>query len=252
MGFFRGTLVKKFSKDKKRSLADRASAAVASWPKAAILNVLREQYGDIELLEEKDNLAFYGVYDNDLRFAAVLVRSPADPNEIIEVGFVARFGGFDVTDEKIEFINSNVHIGVCGQDEQGNLILIAGVVATGPFNPAAFSMLLKAWSRDVLLALYALSDRGPVTAGFAAGQSQAARDFALNNAPGYSGKRALEDGAPREPISFQELTQHFLGRKQMLPCDGCNGRGKRGLIVKTCHDCDGSGFIEAPRQAFGA
>ena len=242
MGFFRGSFFKKFSSDAKKN-----AASGSSWPKAAILDVIREQYSNVSHLEDKDNLSYYGVQDNDLKFAIVLVNSGVDAEEIIEVGFLAGFSGFSVTDETVEFINSNLHIGVSGKDENNNLILIAGVVATGPFNSPAFSMVLKAWSRDVMLTLYALSNGGALTSGFAAAQSQTARDFALNQAPTTVSRDDAIDGAG---VSFKELSQHFLGRSKMQPCGSCNGRGKKGLIAKICDECGGTGFVEARGPKF--
>ncbi|MCA8888204.1 MAG: hypothetical protein KDA46_05195 [Parvularculaceae bacterium] len=207
------------------------------WPKERILAALRSRYGAVEHLGDEHQFCLYGVTDGDIRFVVVLVCAVGAPDNIGEVGFIARFSDFEFTDAAVDSMNRNLHISVASHEGDGDLYLIGGVVAAGEFSESSFGLILEAWKRDLMIVLNVLSGGLTFASAFPAAGFSVVRDFARNAAPARG-----EDGAPA-----RDLFASFAGgaHRHMAVCNGCGGRGKTGFIARQCEDCDGSGFVAA-------
>ncbi|MEO0398556.1 MAG: hypothetical protein AAF224_03935 [Pseudomonadota bacterium] len=194
------------------------------WPKAKILKVLEDRYGDLEMLGEEAGYSLYGAVENDIRFAIVLVHASTlgtKTKDIAEVGFVARFTSFPLTETAEEGINRNLHISVVARDAGGDLFLIGGVLASGEFNDGAFALVLDAWRRDLIVTLQgvtggSLADSHPAT------QFSAVRTFAQNHAPND------------EHTPLADVLDRFMGADRHAPSvgDAFDGGKKRGFLEK--------------------
>lgn len=217
------------------------AAAEASWPVASIIETLQSHYPGASLLGEDGPLKVYGVDDNGVRFVVALMQSSPNSGDVIEVGFLARFVGFNLSLPKIEALNRNLHVSVASM-EGADLFLMAGLRVTGPYDAGMFSSeLLNPWRRDLMMTLHSLSDDSASLAeAFPAAKLAAARDFAVNAAP----VEAEGEG------KVMDLLSSFLGGQAETRevCEECNGRGKRGLIARMCMDCDGTGFVASLRR----
>lgn len=216
----------------KTSSASRAGAG--SWPQKRVVEVLNRQFDQVEPIGEDDGFVLYAIADRGVNFVVALIM--AAKNEVVEIGFLARFVGFSVDQRAVDHLNGNLHISVVGLEDDGDLYLLAGIEAAGSFDEATFVLILEAWRRDVMLVLHALSGGGSLAAAFPAARLEAARRFAANRAP--------EAGAG----GAGDLLRTYLGDNiRMSTCGECGGRGRRGLISRTCGACDGSGFVKARR-----
>ena len=209
-----------------------------AWPVAKIVAALEGQYSSAELLGEDGPLKVYGVQDNGVSFVVALMQSAPDSGKVVELGFLARFVGFDVSMPAIERINRNLHISVATM-EGADLFLMAGLQVTGAYSDNQFQLLLEAWRRDVAVTMHGLSgEQASMAAAFPAARLERAINFATNSAP--------EPDSGRSPV---EMLSQFMGTKAaMTECPECDGRGKRGLIARTCTDCGGEGFVKAPAR----
>ena len=258
-----------FQFGKKEKIKQSFSDAEGVWPRRAIVDVLEQRYAEVEDLGEHQGFALYGVTENQIRFVVVLVPANGAPDMIGEVGFLARFVGFTLTDPGRDAVNRNLHISVLEEGGEGDLLLIGGIKASGAFQAASFSLVLDAWRRDIIIALQGIEGTSAPTA-FAAAQLEEVRSYASNAArigigpAGEGVTRALTagDDVPTDdgPIdelaratrsaSSQELPGQggllaaFVGgRKAVATCPNCNGRGKIGMLAKTCPSCGGKGVI---------
>lgn len=214
---------------------DKAELADEGWPAARILAALKGHYGSVEQLGEDGPLKVLGVQDNGVNFVVALMQSAPRSGRVVEIGFLARFVGFPVNAQKVEALNRNLHISVAAL-EGADMFLMAGVQVTGPYDDGQFMLLLESWRRDLAMTLGNLSsDELSYAAAFPAAKIEAARAFAVNEAPAPAA-----DGAPADVLA------RFMGAKMSAAkafCDACDGRGKRGLIARTCADCAGTGFV---------
>lgn len=207
------------------------SGAAGGWPQGRIVDSLTRQFDKVEAIGEDDGFVVFGVSDRGVNFVVALVT--AGRNVVTELGFLARFVGFSVSPAQVEQVNRNLHLSVVGLEENGDLYLLAGLEAFGTFDEGAFSLILEAWRRDLMVVLHALSGGASLMAAFPVARLEAARRFAANAAP-REGERRTSD-----------LLKAYLGAPKTF-CDGCGGRGKRGLIARRCPDCEGTGFT--PRR----
>lgn len=204
-----------------------------SWPLAKIVAALKAKYGEADELGEDGPLKVFGVQDNGVNFVVAVMQSAPESGNVVELGFLARFIGFPVDAPRVESLNRNLHISVASM-EGADLFLMAGVQVTGAFDQGQFTLFLEAWRRDLMVTLHGISgDEQSFAEAFPAAKMAAARRFATNKAPESEGVAPIE------------ILSRFLGGEDASKqfCDSCGGRGKRGLIARTCQDCDGSGFV---------
>ncbi|MCB2113087.1 MAG: hypothetical protein R3C42_08955 [Parvularculaceae bacterium] len=204
------------------------------WPRAQIVAALKSRYGDVDELGEERGFGIYGVSDGDIRFAVVLALVEGAPDKVGEVGFLARFIGFDVGERQIESVNRNLHISIASLRGDGELYLIGGVAASGVFNESSFMLILEAWRRDLLVLMQSLAPARSLADAHPAAKLQAAARFAMNR-------------APAEAARADEIFAAFAGgaHRAKAVCDVCNGRGKTGFFARLCPECDGTGFEAA-------
>ncbi|MEM6413438.1 MAG: hypothetical protein AAF720_02140 [Pseudomonadota bacterium] len=204
------------------SLFDGSSQeATFSWPKKAVISALKERYGTIEELSEETGYSVLGIVENDIRFAVILVKRQVlnkKSDEIIEVGFVARFEGFSMSEADISAVNGNLHISVMAQDAGGDLFLVGGVLATNEFNNGAFQLVLEAWRRDLAIAI-----QGVTQDSFFGSHPALLNDVALNFA--INRRQRGDNVAPEEMLS------RFLGghRSAVMSADD-SANEKKGLF----------------------
>ena len=213
-------------------LFQRYAAAGGSgpWPLAGIVAAVKKHFEKVEHLGDEEGFSLYGVSDRGVNFVVAIVRSA--PERVSEVAFLARFVGFPVDAVAVEAMNRNLHLSVASLEEGGDLYLLAGVEAAGAFSEAGFTEVLAAWRRDLMIVLAALSGRGSVAAAFPAARLETAKRFAENRNPG---------GA--EAATGDLLKAYLASGPSFAVCGDCGGRGRRGLVAKTCAPCAGSGFV---------
>ena len=226
-------MFRKFSGGQKAG--NRAMAGESVWPRDKVVSALENQYGALDQLGEEGPLSVFGVQHNGVNFVIALMESAPGSGKIIELGFLARFVGFEIDAQLVETINRNLHLGVASIEANGDLFLMAGMQPVGSFDAGHFALVLEAWRRDLMITLHGLSSgQASMAAAFPAAKLEAARNFAMNVAP------APTDNKP------VDLLACFLGAKNSRElCGDCSGRGKRGFIARECVACDGSGFVKA-------
>lgn len=212
-----------------------AGASEPVWPLSKVVAALENQYGAMDRLGEEGPLSVFGVQQNGVNFVIALMQTAPKSGKLAELGFLARFVGFDLEPQMVETINRNLHIAIASIEPQGELFLMAGMQPTGAFDAGQFSLVLEAWRRDLMITLAGLSGgQSSMAAAFPAARLEAARNFATNAAP------APVDGRPVDMLAS------FLGGKNSREiCGECSGRGKRGFVARLCSACDGSGFVKA-------
>lgn len=207
------------------------SGPASSWPQARIVEALKRQYDSVESIGEDDGFVLYAIGDRGINFVIALIT--AVKSEVVEIGFLARFAGFSVDRAAVERLNRNLHLSVAGLEADGDLYLLAGVEAAGAFDEGMFLLILQAWGRDLMLVLNALGGGASLAAAFPVARSETARRHATNRAP------EVEGGV------MPDLLKAYLGdRASMSVCGECGGRGRRGLVARTCEACRGSGFVK--------
>lgn len=210
----------------------------ASWPKQQVVSALKKRFGDVDKLAEDGPLSVYGVADHGVNFVVALMQTAEGSGDVAELGFLARFVDFGATAGMVEAINRNLHISVASI-EQGDLFLMAGMEVIGAFDEAQFNLILEQWRRDLTVCIHELTGADASLAdAFPAAKLEAARNFAVNRAP------SVDSGNGQTSAEIDFLSS-FLGkgRADRMMCGDCEGRGKRGLIKRTCEACDGSGFV---------
>jgi hypothetical protein len=210
------------------------------WPKAKIVAALRRRYKSVDDLGEESGYDVYGVTDGEIRFAVVMALVTGAPDKVSEVGFLARFSGFNLSQPQLESINRNLHISIAAFNTDGDLYLIGGVSAAGEFSDGTFTLILEAWKRDLLVILQSMSLSQTLADAAPMAKLDAVRRFAINTAP-------QEGGAE---IRAGELFAAFAGgaHRALSVCVTCAGRGKTGFMAKRCGECAGSGFVAAARR----
>ena len=196
------------------------------WPRNRIVTALLNRYRELDDLGEEDGLSLFGVSEGEVRFVVALILIEGAKDRVAEVGFLARFSGFALSNAQLESLNRNLHISVATFHNDGDLSVIGGVAAAGEFNEGSFSLILEAWKRDLLVILHGISSASFVEA-FPAARSATALRFAMNKA-----------GA-----SAESLFKTFAGADGARLCPSCAGRGRLGLLARTCGPCSGSGFL---------
>lgn len=204
------------------------------WPKAKLLATLKRRYEAVEEIGEESGFLIYAVTDGDIRFAVVMATVDGAADRISEVGFLARFSGYNFSPAQLDSVNRNLHISIASYHSDGDLYLIGGVSAAGDYNEGTFLLILEAWKRDLLVILQATSLAQSLADAHPAVRLQAVRRLAPN--------RAGEEGAPRD------LFAAYAGGRALSLCADCGGRGKTGFFAKVCGPCGGSGFVAAARR----
>jgi len=219
-----------FRNSESRALAD------GLWPRPKILSALKKRYASIDDLGEESGFAIYGVTDGDIRFAVVMALVEGQKDKISEIGFLARFSGFNLSQSQLDSVNRNLHISVASFHTDGDLYLIGGVAAAGSFNEGTFMLILEAWRRDLLVILQSMSLSHTLAGAHPATKLEAAMNFATNR-------------APETDAAAGELFAAYAGgaRRALATCGGCGGRGKTGFFARGCEGCGGSGFVAAKR-----
>lgn len=197
------------------------------WPRNRIVTALRNRYPAIDDLGEEEGLSLFGVSEGEVRFVVALILIEGAKDRVAEVGFLARFSGFALSNAQLESLNRNLHISVATFHNDGDLYVIGGVAAAGEFSDGSFLLILEAWKRDLLVILHGISSASFVEA-FPAARSATALRFAVNKA-----------GAA--PAS---LFRSFAGADGHSLCPACAGRGRTGLLARTCGPCNSSGFLK--------
>lgn len=202
------------------------------WPTAKVLAALEEHYGRLDPLGEDGPIVVFGVQVNGVNFVVALLHSAPNSGRVVELGFLARFVGFAVSEDMVASINRNLHFSMAAI-QGSELFLMAGLTASGAYDGGKLALILDSWRRDLMITLAGLSQGGASFASlFPAARLDAARNFALNAAPAPTGDRPVD------------LLASFMGaREKTTLCNDCGGRGKRGLIARMCDPCGGSGFV---------
>lgn len=209
---------------------DGGRTARSYWPRKRVVEALRSRYPAIDDLGEENGLSLYGVSEGEIRFVVALILIEGAKDKVAEIGFLARFSGFALSNSQLESLNRNLHISVATFHNDGDLYVIGGVAASGAFSEGSFSLILEAWKRDLLVILHGISSASFLEV-FPAAQSEVALRFATNSA----GSRP------------EAVLRTFVGARHQRPCDACGGRGRTGFVARTCHPCSGSGFVPARR-----
>lgn len=215
----------------------REAGDAAAWPLDEIEAALKARFETIQLLGEDGPLKVHGVVDNEIQFVVALMQTGPGSGQVIELGFLARFVGFDISAEQMSEINRNLHIAAV-TFEQNDIFLMAGMQVVGPFDAGQFNLLIEQWRRDLMVCIHGLTrDQTSLVEAFPAARLAAARDFAANVAPGAKGGKSID------------LLSAFLGadKADRIACRDCGGRGKRGLIARVCDSCDGDGYVARRR-----
>lgn len=203
-----------------------------SWPLSKIVGALGTKYDEAAEVGEDGALKVFRVEDNGVNFVVAVMQTEPDSGKVVELMFFARFVDFPVDARMVESINRNLHMSVASL-EGPDLFLVAPVQVNGAFNQREFLSFLESWRRDLMVTLHGISGEGQSFANtISSAKMDAVREFAANTAP------KAESGMPIDVLS------QFLGDKDAMKrfCDSCGGRGKRGLIARSCPECDGSGF----------
>lgn len=218
-----------------------ASLSADFWPRSEITAILEQRYSKVEHIRDENGFALYAVIDNELQFVVALVTASGAGDLISEVGFIARFSDFDIGHNQLEALNRNLHLSLAAFDQAGDVYLIGGVKAQGVFNDASFKLVLDAWRRDLVLVVMGLNNTASFMDAFPAARLEAVQKFALNKNPQASSHEAPADGPSQDMLSrFMSTTT-----SSFAPCAECDGRGKRGLIARTCSSCEGAGIIRS-------
>lgn len=184
------------------------------------------------MIGEEQGFALYGVSDHGVNFVVALAQGPGSAGGVAEIGFLARFVGFDANESLVEDINRNLHLSIASLEADGEIYLLAGIEAVGAFDEGQFMLVLEAWKRDLMIVLHGLSRQASLAGAFKFAASEPARGFAANHAP--------QAGSG----SHSDILKSFLAtRSAKTLCDACGGRGRRGLIARTCENCAGAGFV---------
>lgn len=214
----------------KRLLSLRIDRAPQSfWPRNRIVTALRNRYRQIDDLGEEDGLSLFGVSEGEVRFVVALILVKGAKDKVGEVGFLARFSGFALSNAQLDSLNRNLHISVATFHNDGDLYVIGGVAAAGEFSDGSFSLILEAWKRDLLVILHGISSASFIDA-FPAARSATALNFATNKAVS----------------SPESLLRSFAGAGRQRLCPTCGGRGRMGLLSRSCDACKGGGFLKRP------
>lgn len=214
-----------------------ARLADGVWPKSKVIAALKKRYSIVDDLGEESGFAIFGVTDGEIRFAVVMALVEGAKDQISEVGFLARFSGFNLSQSQLDGVNRNLHISVAAFHADGDLYLIGGVTASGAYSEGTFLLILEAWKRDLLVMIQSMSLSHTLADAHPAARLQTALRFAANQ-------------APEEPEPGAALFATYAGGavRSLALCGRCGGRGKTGFIACNCEDCAGSGFVKAGRR----
>jgi hypothetical protein len=207
----------------KRLPPDKRAPKGAAWPRAKIEEGLKRGFRSLILIGEDDAHTIYDVEDRAYRFVVALVHEAGAKAGVTELGFLARFVGFKLSENVLRKLNGELHLSAA-YIEDGDLYMLAKVAAKGPFVDSKFALMLSAWKRDMSFAL-----------------------DALGRAPSASAAVASEFGFDGAQIKARPTAFHgafFWRNEPMTPCAACGGGGRAGLMKRQCAACDGAGFVD--------
>lgn len=216
-----------------------STGAEGVWPKARIVAALKKRYSKVEEIGEESGFLIYAVTDGDIPFAVVMALVAGAADSVTDVGFLARFSGFNLSQTQLDGVNRNLHISIASYHSDGDLYLIGGVSAAGEFSEGTFLLILEAWKRDLLVILQATSLSQSLADAHPAARLEAVRRI-----------ETVRAGAREGGLDLFAAFAGGEGRSLAL-CSECGGRGRTGFFAKTCAACVGSGFVAAPRSRSG-
>lgn len=206
------------------------------WPRAKLVAALKKRYSAVEEIGEESGFLVLAVTDGEIRFAVVMAMVDGAADKITDVGFLARFSGFNFSPSQLDSVNRNLHISVASYHSDGDLYLIGGVSAAGEFVEGTFLLILEAWKRDLLVILQATSLSQSLADAHPAARLQSVRRLQPIRA---------DDG--RGGLDLFAAYAGGLDRALSL-CADCGGRGKTGFFTRQCEECGGSGFVAAKKR----
>jgi len=201
-----------------------------AWPRPPIEAAIRRAFGAVTVIGDDQGHTIYEVEDGDLRFVIALVHHGSANAGVCEIGFLARFLRYPVSDKALRSLNSGLHL-ASAFIESGELYLIARIAATGSYDETRFGLMLEAWRRDMTFVMATLSGKksaeaGPPELGFDAGRIK------------------------EQPTVF--AMAYFWRNDPKTLCRRCRGRGRAGLFRRECDACEGKGFVGAFRASESA
>jgi hypothetical protein len=203
------------------------------WPRARIEAGIKRAFKSVLVIGEDDGHTIYDVEDAGLRFVVALVHVDGPKGGVVEIGFLARFVGFRLSEPVLRRLNGELHLSSAFVEE-GDLYVLAKIAAKGRFEDSRFALVLSAWKRDVAFALKALGEAPSRAAGEPAGGLERTGEFAFD-------ARQIK----ARPRAFHAAL--FWRGEPLVVCRACAGRGVRGLFKRECAVCDGSGFRDPTR-----
>lgn len=203
------------------------------WPRGRIEAGIRRAFKSVLVIGEDDSHTIYDVKDASLRFVIALAHDDGPKGGVTEIGFLARFVGFRLSEPVLRRLNGELHLG-SAFIEEGDLYVLAKIAPKGRFEDNRFALLLSAWKRDLSFALKALGDH-PAAAAAERGETvETMAEFAFD--------------AGRIRARPREFHAAFFWRGEpKIICRSCKGRGVRGLFRKDCQVCDGAGYFDPTR-----
>lgn len=203
------------------------------WPRARVESGIKRAYKSVLVIGEDDSHTIYDVEDGGMRFVIALVHVDGPKGGVAEIGFLARFVGFRLSEPLLRRLNGELHLGSAFVEE-GDLYVLAKIAAKGRFEDGRFALVLSAWKRDLAFALQALGD--------APSRAAAERGETIDPTAEFAFDAKQIKARPRD---FHAAL--FWRGEPLIVCRLCAGRGVRGFFRKDCPDCDGAGFLDPTR-----
>ncbi|MEQ1929816.1 MAG: hypothetical protein ABL957_04680 [Parvularculaceae bacterium] len=195
-----------------------------TWPRVRIEEALKSSFTSTLVIGQDEAHTIYDVADKAFRFVVALVHGDGVKAGVTELGFLARFVGFRISDGVLRKLNRELHI-ADAFIEEGDLYVLAKIAIRKRFSDNKFALILGAWRRDMSFVLAAL-DRDP---------SDPVRDHA--SALGFEAA-AVE----ARPAAF--CSAYFWRHEPKVACASCSGRGRTTFTMRECGTCDGRGFVD--------
>ncbi len=213
--------------------------AEVRWKVDDVVAALRRRYDSVDKASHEDMdgaLQWYSVRFNNLKFAIGFMQTGPGSGEILEIGLLAVFQGFQPGPDFVAEVNRLLHISILSEEGNGQMFLLFSIGMKGNYDDKLFNGILSSWERDLMLAIQKLNGADKsFSALFPMAQSEIAQRLALNTNPRTDENPDID------------LVGSFLGAKATAKslCGSCDGRGKRGFLARECEVCDGSGFVQA-------
>jgi hypothetical protein len=211
-----------------------ASQSHGLWPRDRIEAYIMKRFREVRGPHLRDEYVLYGVQDGAVAFVVILHHPVHHDNGVDQLLFYTRFEDYAVDDAGASAMNRNLHISVV-QLRDGALDMFAGLEPHGPYNEAALQSAFDSWKRDLTMVVSMLTGRTSFPAALGLDKDARIRELAVN-------ARRTGDDAP-------DLFASLVGRDvRRAACGACGGRGKVGLIARSCDDCAGTGLVAERRR----